>query len=86
MDAEQVNERDFSNFISKVVYQIRCSIVHNKETEFHISSENYPTGCRLIIEEYVLSMLEELTFFLLSSENNLVWYQSDSIKLWERSA
>jgi hypothetical protein len=86
MDAELINEVEFCNFISKVVYQIRCSIVHNKETEFHISSENYPTGCRLIIEEYILGMLEEVMFFLLSSENDIVWYRNDSIKLWERSA
>jgi hypothetical protein len=86
MDAELINEGEFCNFISKIVYQIRCSIVHNKETEFHISSENYPIGCRLIIEEYILSMLEEVMFFLLSSENALVWYKSDSIKLWNRSA
>jgi hypothetical protein len=86
MDAELINEVEFCNFLSKVVYQIRCSIVHNKETEFHISSENYPTGCRLIIEEYILGMLEEVMFFLLSSENDIVWYRNDSIKLWERSA
>ena len=85
-DMANLNRGNFFDFISRVVYQIRCSIVHNKETEFHISSENYPEGCRLILEDFLLRFLEELIFLLMSKDNSLVWYTANSINLWRESA
>lgn len=85
-DGENVPKASFYDFISRVVYQIRCSIVHNKETEFHISSENFPTGCRLILEKYLFEMLEELIFALICKNNDIVWYTKDKIQLWNKSA
>ncbi|MGF1718277.1 hypothetical protein L4D08_25815, partial [Photobacterium chitinilyticum] len=76
----------FPNFISNLVYQLRCSIVHNKETELHIASENYPLGCKLILEEYLLKFLEEIVFLLISDNNNIVWYESNALVLWDKSA
>jgi hypothetical protein len=76
----------FITFFSTVLYRIRCSTVHNKETEYHISSENYTEGCRLVLEEFYLPALEELVFLLLAKENNVVWYKSDSIALWNKIA
>lgn len=76
------SQASFFKFFSKLLYQIRCSVVHNKETEYHISSENYTLGCRLVLEEFYLPALEELIFLLLCQENDVVWYRSDSIKLW----
>ncbi|MCD5991369.1 hypothetical protein KDX30_26155 [Pseudomonas sp. CDFA 553] len=73
-------------FFSSVLYRIRCSVVHNKETEHHISSDNYSEGCRLILEEFYLPALEELIFLLLSKENDVVWYRSESIALWSQTA
>lgn len=80
------NQSSFCKFFSTVLYRVRCSVVHNKETEYHISSENYSTGCRLILEEFYLPTLEEVVFLLLSKENDVVWYKSDSIKLWNNIA
>ncbi|GAA0409156.1 hypothetical protein GCM10009133_17120 [Cocleimonas flava] len=77
---------NISTFLSSVVYKVRCSIVHNKETEFHISSEKYPIGCKIILEDFLLKILEEMVFLLLSAENDLVWYKSNSITLWDESA
>ncbi|WP_415897822.1 hypothetical protein [Neptuniibacter sp. QD57_21] len=85
-DIDNTNQGNFFDFISRVVYQVRCSIVHNKETEVHISGENYPIGCKAILEDFLLQFLEELIFLLISKENDLVWYSSDSIKLWRESA
>jgi hypothetical protein len=75
-------QASFIKFFSGLLYRIRCSVVHNKETEYHISSENYTVGCRLVLEEFYLPALEEIIFLLLSKENDVVWYRSDSIKLW----
>lgn len=74
----------FRNFFAKTLYRIRCSVVHNKETEFHISSETYCEGCRLVMEEFYLPSLEELIFLLICKDNSVVWYHSDSIALWNR--
>ena len=35
-DSAQINSR-----ISKFIYDVRCSLVHNKESEFHITTINY---------------------------------------------
>jgi len=85
-DRGNLNAGNFFDFISRIVYQIRCSIVHNKETEFHISSESYPIGCKLLLENFILKFLEELIFLLMSKENSLVWYKTNSISLWRESA
>lgn len=85
-DVSTINMGNFFDFIARVVYLIRCSIVHNKETEFHISSENYPEGCKLILEDFLLKFLEELIFLLISKDNHLVWYTSRSIHLWHENA
>lgn len=76
----------FRVFFAKALYYIRCSIVHNKETEFHISSETYCKGCKLVLEEFYLPALEELIFLLISKDNDVVWYKSDSIALWNQTA
>lgn len=85
-DFTNVNPGNFYDFIARVVYQVRCSIVHNKETEFHVSSESYSEGCKLILEDFLLRFLEELIFLLVSKDNQIVWYRSESIKLWNESA
>lgn len=76
----------FIKHFSIIVYQIRCSIVHNKETEFHISNETYSIGCRLVMEQYLLPMLEEFVFLAMAEDNDVVWYRSNSIALWNKSA
>lgn len=74
---------NFYKYFASLVYKVRCSIVHNKETEYHISSENYAGGCQLIFEGYLLPVLEEFVFLLLCEENSLVWYRAPSIALWD---
>ncbi|WP_421244367.1 MULTISPECIES: hypothetical protein [Aeromonas] len=81
-DMNAITEGSFCDFISRVTYQTRCSIVHNKETELHISSQNYPLGCKLILEEFLLVFLEEMIFLLISTENDIVWYSSNTVRLW----
>ncbi|PVZ41317.1 hypothetical protein [Pseudomonas sp. CC120222-01a] len=76
----------FIRYFSTLIYQMRCSIVHNKETEFHISNETYSTGCRLVMEQYLLPTLEEFVFLAMAEDNDIVWYRSNSIKLWSLSA
>jgi len=76
----------FVNYFSTLIYQMRCSIVHNKETEYHISNETYGFGCGLVMEEYLLPMLEEFVFLAMAEDNDVVWYRSNSIALWNKTA
>ena len=80
-----VSGGNFAKYFASVVYRIRCSVVHNKETEYHISSENYTDGCCMVFEGYLLPMLEEFVFLLLCEDNSLVWYQTPSIALWDNA-
>ncbi|WP_447786423.1 hypothetical protein [Pseudomonas germanica] len=79
-------EANFRSYFSKLLYQIRCSIVHNKETEFHISTETYSKGCALVLEQYFLPVLEEFVFLSMAEDNPIVWYSQDKISLWDMTA
>lgn len=70
---------------SKLVYAIRNAIVHNKETEFHltyVSIDAYPGLCALL-EKFLLPSLEEICFALISKPNTEFWYQNKEIQLYK---
>lgn len=77
---------NFRTYFSTLLYQIRCSIVHNKETEYHISSETYTNGCALVLERFFLPILEEFVFLTMAEDNSIVWYRQDKITLWDKTA
>lgn len=73
-----------ASFFSKMVYSIRNAIVHNKETEFHLtyaSLDRNPSLCALI-EIFLLPSLEEICFELISKRNTEFWYQNKEIQLY----
>lgn len=65
-----------------LVYRTRCAIVHNKETEFHLTYSTMTSGFITIIEDFLLPALEELCFVLISKKNSLVWYSNQDLKLY----
>jgi hypothetical protein len=70
---------------SKLVYAIRNAIVHNKETEFHLtyaSMDMSPSLCALL-EEFLLPSLEEICFALIGKPNTAFWYQNREIQLYK---
>jgi len=69
--------------LADMVYGIRNSIVHNKETEFHLSHEYMEPCIYNFINSYVLNILEEVLLSLLTEENNVIWYTHSQIKLFE---
>tara|TARA_R110002126_G_scaffold144276_15_gene290346 strand:- start:5435 stop:6772 length:1338 start_codon:yes stop_codon:yes gene_type:complete len=69
---------------SKLVYAIRNTIVHNKETEFHLtyaSLDMNPSLCN-VIEDFVLPSLEEICFALIGKPSQEFWYQNKEISLY----
>ena len=81
---------EFPGFFAKLVYAIRCSLVHNRETEFHLTHEslvNYPgidDAALRLIEKYLIPCLEEIVFNLIINHNTIVWYDKSTLKLWTK--
>jgi hypothetical protein len=82
----QTSSQDFakkfvSNFVA-LVYAMRCAIVHNKETELHLTYADLSGAMVSLLEEFLLPVLEGLSFFLISKPNNSVWYVNKSLTLY----
>lgn len=78
------------HFIAKLVYAFRNSIVHNRETEFHLTHQtllNHPVienAALIVLENFLLPILEDIVFYLIINENTIVWYDNAILKLWEK--
>lgn len=84
-----IDEENLSSFFSKLIYGFRNSIVHNRETEFHLThltlNNHFLVGntAKIILESFLLPILEEIVFNLIIKKNDIVWYTNSSLKLWE---
>jgi hypothetical protein len=74
--------KDFSDIFSTIVYSIRNAVVHNKETEFHLSHSSLNSATILFISELIIPSLEDTVFTLISDKNEYVWYSHENIKLY----
>lgn len=78
------------HFFAKLVYAFRNSMVHNRETEFHLTHQtllNHPVienTALIVLESFLLPILEEVVFYLIINENTIVWYDNSILKLWEK--
>ena len=81
----------FPKFLGKLIYSYRNSMVHNRETEFHLTHQsltNHPfigDTAKIILEQFVLPSIEEIVFNLIIVENNVVWYDRSKLQLWEEN-
>lgn len=63
-----INFNYFYNNLSTIIYQIRCSIVHNKATEYHLSSKEMADPItKEFIEKLCIPCMEMLAFGLPAS-------------------
>lgn len=67
----------------ELIYKIRCAIVHNKETELHLSYSNLNKAIALLIEELLIVPLHMLVSDLLTDKSSMVWYSGPSLQLYE---
>ncbi|MCM3173213.1 hypothetical protein [Paenibacillus sp. MER 99-2] len=82
--SENINIGNIQDFFSEVIYKLRNCIVHNKETEFHLTYGNfsdYPAIARLL-EEFLIVCLEELVFNMLINKSQLISYNHPNIRLF----
>ncbi len=80
--ANLLNHRD-GNQIALLIYRIRNSIVHNKESEFHITTTN-PDDYMDVIDlmKRFIQILEKQVFDKISSDSPTISYQNQSIELY----
>lgn len=78
------------HFFAKLVYAFRNSMVHNRETEFHLTHQtllNHPVienAALIVLENFLLPILEDIVFYLIINENTIVWYDNAILKLWDK--
>ncbi|EON93158.1 hypothetical protein MARLIPOL_03960 [Marinobacter lipolyticus SM19] len=66
----------------EIVYKVRCSVVHNKETELHLSYSNMNPTIAVFIEEALMKPLYALISDLLTDKNSKVWYTGPELRLY----
>lgn len=67
---------------AKLVYIVRNSIVHNKETEFHLTSQSMTSEISSLIEEFLLPTLEQISFGMIGVPNDRLWYGNRELMLY----
>lgn len=83
-----VTNQTIFQFLPKLIYCFRNSIVHNRETEFHLTHLNlinHPImadTAKKVLEVFLIPCLEEIVFSLITSQNNFVWYNQSTLTLW----
>ncbi|MHC0446978.1 hypothetical protein ACWA1F_16320 [Flavobacterium sp. 3-218] len=84
-----VTNQTISYFLPKLIYCVRNSIVHNRETEFHLTHLNlishpiFADTARTLLEKFLIPTLEEIVFSLITVQNNIVWYNNSKLTLWK---
>ena len=73
---------DMISLIVDLIYQMRCSIVHDKVNEYHITYTNLDSNIVWVIKEVLLPIMEKLIYGLMFVNNNLTVYTSRELRLY----
>jgi hypothetical protein len=73
----------FLDFYCRLIYLIRNSIVHNKETEYHILHSSLNPVVPFLLNNFLFPTLEEVCFKLIIDINSNVKYTQNSLQLFE---
>lgn len=69
--------------ISRFIYDTRCAIVHNKESEFHITTINYSEYAAIIpLMKNILDVVGERLLDLINDVNNKIVFSVPVLKLY----
>lgn len=71
------------NFYCKLIYYMRNSIVHNKETEHHILHSTLNPVVPFLLNNFLFPSLEEICFKLIIETNASINYTYPSLRLYE---
>lgn len=65
------------------VYRFRNMIVHNKETEFHLTHSSITSEIETVLNKFLLPTLDDIVFALLNIDHNVIWYPHSTISLYK---
>jgi hypothetical protein len=80
-----VNALDISNSnkVAQLIYGLRCCIVHNKESEYHITISNFEDYNIIIpLIKKILEVFEELVIKKISDNHTSIDYPQKSVNLY----
>ncbi len=76
------NSDSLISVFGDMVYATRCSIVHNKVNEYHITYMNLDDDIKWVMEHFLIPNLMDLSYGLMLNKNNVVMYQQDYLSLY----
>lgn len=79
---DQLQGKGSAELYAALVYKIRCAVVHNSETEFHISHYNLTQTMGYIFDELLMGPLEVLIFDQIADRSSCIWYKGPALQLY----
>lgn len=77
------NTNTINDCIAKFIYDTRCSIVHNKESEFHMTAINYSEYTAIVpLMKKILSIVGEELYNLINKSSNGIIFNNPSFDLY----
>lgn len=77
--AKPNNLSGVSEYLSFVIYQTRCRIVHNKATEFHLTYQKLDSKNKAVLELFLIPLMEMLCVKTLAEIPDYLRYDTDKI-------
>lgn len=71
-----------AGYFAQIVYAVRNVIVHNTETEWHLTNKTLDEVSCHLLEDFLMPCMEEIGFALMSTKNQHVWYDHETIALY----
>lgn len=65
-----------------MIYSTRCSIVHNKVNEYHITYMNLDTDIEYVMEHFLIPNMKEIAYGLMLNTNTVVQYRNNCLNLY----
>ena len=69
--------------LSLLVYAVRNAVVHNKETEFHLTYASMDSTLQMLVESFLFPILEEVCFAVIGRRNPELWYSQDKLYFYK---
>lgn len=76
-------QQDIDKGVARFIYDVRCAIVHNKESEFHILYNNYEDYKDIVpLMRSINAIMAEKILEIINSQTPLIHYQSQKLDLY----
>ncbi|CAM4174480.1 hypothetical protein SAMN06265348_1284 [Pedobacter westerhofensis] len=86
-----LERNQFAIPFAKMIYAIRNSLVHNKDTELHLTHETLSNHARMgdtaaiFLRKFLMPALSAISLYLIVEKNSIVWLENSTLQLWSDS-